>query len=135
MVVPRGSYRNSEETVYNNCDDYIISEFIWQPLVYFYNHLIFSFINKSNAFLISKFFQDIAILKFLGTSNARCTKTILEIKSFPQEDFGYIILQKMLSNDPKISFLWIFSGLIPFWVKSTRLDNIFISTMNIVQIM
>ena len=44
---------------------------------------------------------------------------------FPQEDFGYVILQKMLSNDPKISFLWIFSGLILFWVKSTRLDNIF----------
>ena len=72
------------------------------------NHLIFSFIYKYNVFLISKFLQDIA-LKILGTLNARCIKTKLGIKSFSKKYFGYVILQKLLSNDTKISFLQIFS--------------------------
>ena len=56
-------------------------------------------------------------------------------KKFPPGGFWIYYSTKMLSNDPKISFLWIFSGLILFWVKSTRLDNIFISNMHVMQIM
>ena len=101
MEIAGGSCRNSKETIYNKCDDYIISEFMWQPLFICITILFLTSYNTYNAFLISKFFQDNA-LKFLGTeSQMYVPKLKIGHKSFCKGDFkGF-----WLCYSTKISFL------------------------------
>jgi len=68
----------------NSCDSYLFASIT----ILFYFHT--TKIAISNVFLMSKFFQDTAILGHF--ENSRCPKTKLGIKSFPKEDFGYVIL-------------------------------------------
>ena len=72
------SCRNAKETVYNNCDDYIISD----SHFLFYNHYFHTTnIVIYNAYLMSKFciFRDLKM--------PDVPKVKLGIKSFPKQDF------------------------------------------------
>ena len=96
---------------------YIISEFMRQPL---FVSITILFLVSYNCTSNQQIFEDIALI-FLGTSNARYIKAKFGMKISPRrilKYFGYVILQKLLSNNNKISFLLVW----PFF-ESNLLDT------------